>query len=170
MNRLLLIGLLVVFPALAFTQTGYLFVKKGFKKKRTYTEGDNITLQLKDHSTRYGLITLLRNDTIFLGGRRIPLQDVKTVILHERQRQPFHVDGKTWLLVTGGVALVTAGLSLSNQAEFNEALLAGAVIGYGPIAVGYLKSKISLKRRRYKIGKKFRLQILDFYLPTKRGF
>jgi hypothetical protein len=59
---------------------------------------------------------------------------------------------------------------LSNQAEFNEALLAGVVIGYGPIAVAYLKSKISLKRKKYRIGKKFRLQVLDFYIPQKRPF
>lgn len=170
MYRLLLFLLLVAYPAIAFSQTGYLFVKKGFRKKRTYTEGMNITLQLNDNSTRHGLITRLRNDSIFVSGRVVPLKDVKSVLLQERQRAPFHVDGKTLLLITGGVALVTAGLTLSNQAEFKDALLAGLVIGYGPLAVGYLKSKVLLKRRRFRIGRKFRLQVIDFYIPDKRGF
>jgi hypothetical protein len=73
-------------------------------------------------------------------------------------------------LITGGVVLVTAGLTISNQAEFEQALLAGTVIGYGPPAIGYLKNQISFRRKKYKIGKKFRLQVIDFYLPRKRAF
>jgi hypothetical protein len=170
MNRLLIAIIFLFSFSISWSQTGYLFVKKGFKKKRTYTEGATIYLRLQNDSLRYGMITRLMNDTIYLSGRPIPRAAVKEVILSERVRKKFQIDAKTFLLITGGVALVTGGLTLSNQAEFNEALLAGAVIGYGPLAVGYLKSKISLKRKRYKIGKKFRLQILDFYMPTKRGF
>lgn len=133
-------------------------------------EGSTIYLRLHNDSLRYGMITRLMNDTIFLSGYPIPRTAVKEVIIHNRERKPFRVDGKTLLLVTGGVALVAGGLTLSKQADFNEALIAGAVMGYGPLAIGYLKSKISLKRKKYKIGKKFRLQVLDFYIPRKRGF
>ena len=150
-------------------QTGYLFVKKGFRKKATYTQGDPIRLRLQSDSVREGIITRLANDTIFLNGRPIPCLAVKEVILSDK-RQRFHIPVETFLLITAGVALVTAGLSLSEQATFEEALAAGLVIGYGPLAVGYLKSKISLKRKKYRIGKKFRLQMIDFYLPRGRGF
>lgn len=150
-------------------QTGYLFVKKGFRKKATYTQGDPIQLRLQSDSVREGIITRLANDTIFLNGRPIPRLAVKEVILSDK-RQRFHIPVETFLLITAGVALVTAGLSLSEQATFEEALTAGLVIGYGPLAVGYLKSKISLKRKKYRIGKKFRLQMIDFYLPRGRGF
>ena len=97
------------------------------------------------------------------------MKAVKEVII-PRNKRKFHISTKDFLLITGGVVLVTGGLTLSNQAEFEEALLAGTVIGYGPLVIGYLKSKISFKRKKYRIGKKFRLQVIDFYLPRKRAF
>jgi hypothetical protein len=118
----------------------------------------------------YGMITRLMNDTIYVSGRPVPRIAVKEVIINRREHTSFRVSAKNLLLITGGVALVTAGLSLSKQADFKEAMITGAVIGYGPLAIGYLKSKISLKRKKYKIGKRFRLQLIDFYIPRKRGF
>ena len=164
MNRLLIIIIFLLSSLLSWSQTGYLFVKKGYKKKRTYTEGSTIYLRLQNDSVRYGMITRLMNDTIFVSGRPIPRIAVKEVIIHARERKSFRVSAKNILLITGGVVLVTGGLTLSKQADFNEALIAGTVMGYGPLAIGYLKSKISLKRKKYKIGKKFRLQVLDFYI------
>ena len=110
------------------------------------------------------------NDTIFVSGRPIPRVAVKEVIIDRKNRRKFQISAKDFLLITGGVVLVVGGLTISNQAEFEEALLAGTVIGYGPLIIGYLKNKISFRRKKYKIGKKFRLQIIDFYLPRKRGF
>jgi hypothetical protein len=170
MNRLLVISILLLASLFSFSQTGYLFVKKGIKKKKIYTEGDNIHLRLQNDSIYYGMITRLMNDTIYVSGRPVPRKAVKEVIIRKRQHNTFQVSAKNLLLITGGVALITGGLTLSKQAEFKESLMAGAVIGYGPLAVGYLKSKISLKRKKYKIGKKFRLQMLDFYIPRKRAF
>ena len=169
MNRLLL--LIFLFTSMfSYSQTGYLFVKKGIKKKKTYTEGDNIYLRLRNDSLQYGMITRLMNDTIFLSGRPVPRVAVKEVIIRSHEKKRFHVPVKDLLLITGGVGLVTGGLTLSDQASFKEALTAGLVMGYGPLAVGYLKSKISLKRKKYRIGKKFRLQVLDFYIPRQRAF
>jgi hypothetical protein len=170
MNRLLLLFVFLFSFVLGHSQTGYLFVKKGFKKKKTYTEGDNIFLRLHNDGLYYGMITRLMNDTIFISGRPVPRIAVKEVIISTKTSKSFHVPVKDLLLITGGVALITAGLTLSKQSDFNEALIAGAVIGYGPLAIGFLKSKISLKRKKYRIGKKFRLQVLDFYIPRKRAF
>lgn len=170
MNRLLVVIILLLSVLFSSSQTGYLFVKKGIKKKKTYTEGENIYLRLQNDSLYYGMITRLMNDTIYISGRAVPRIAVKEVIIATKQRSPFQVSAKNLLLITGGVALVTAGLSLSKQTDFKEALIAGAAIGYGPLAIGYLKNKISLKRKTYRIGKRFRLQVLDFYIPRKRGF
>ena len=170
MNRLLLLFTFLFSFILAQSQTGFLFVKKGFKKKRTYTEGETIYLRLQDNSVYYGMITRLMNDTIFVSGRPVPRVAVKEVLISTKTRKSFQVPAKDLLLITGGAALVTGGLTLSKQADFKQALLAAAVIGYGPLVVGYLKSKISLKRKKFRIGKKFRLQVLDFYIPRKRAF
>jgi len=170
MNRLLLLPIFLIFSLLSHSQTGYLFVKKGYKKKKTYTEGEYIFLRLHSDSLCYGMITRLMNDTIYVSGRPVSCKKVKEVIIRREKLEAFHVSAKDFLLITGGVALVTGGLSLSKQADFEEALIAGTVIGYGPLVVGYVKSKISLRRKKYKIGKKFRLQVLDFYISRKRGF
>lgn len=170
MNRLLLVFILLSSFVFAQSQTGYLFVKKGFKKKRTYTEGSTIYLRLHDNRVQYGMITRLMNDTIFISGLPVPRMAVKEVIVSTKTKKSFHVPLKDLLLITGGAALVTGGLTLSKQADFNEALIAAAVMGYGPLAIGYLKSKISLRRKKFRIGKKFRLQVIDFYIPRKRGF
>lgn len=169
MNRLLFILFFLGFSAAASSQTGFLFVKKGIKKKRTYEEGERIMLKVKDGTIYNGLITLLLNDTIYLNGRPIPRIDVTDVILG-RQKKKFHIDPKEALLITGGAVLVTGGLTLSKQATFKEALTAAVAIGYGPLVLQYLKSKINFKRRKYHIGKKFRLQVLEFHLQKRRAF
>jgi len=170
MNRLFLSSLFMLCCCSAFSQSGYLFVKKGIKKKKVFTEYDNIYLRLNNGAYRYGMITRLMNDTIWLSGQPIPRTSVAEVVLRRKDKSNFHVGARNALLITAGVALVTAGLSLSDQASFNEALVAGLVLGYGPIAIGYLSKKISLSRKSYRIGKKFRLQMVDFYIPRKRAF
>jgi hypothetical protein len=167
MNRLLFIFVFLFSFFLSNSQQGYLFVKKGGNKKKTYLEGDRIMLQVKDGTIYTGLITLLLNDTIYISGRPIPRTDVASVIV-AKPKKKFHIDAETLLLITGGVALTTAGLTLSNQASFKEALTAGLTIGYSPLLLQYLGSKISLRRKKFKMGKKFRLQVLEFHLPYQR--
>lgn len=170
MNRLLFIILLLFSFIVCYPQTGYLFIKKGTHKKRTYNEGDDLMLQLQNGFVMKGTITILRNDTIFLNGRPVPVKSVKAVIVSTKAKKAFQTNAKEILLLTGVAALVTAGITLSDQAEFNEAIIAGVVIGYSPLLFRYLKSTISFRRKKFIIGKKFRLQILDFYLPPAKGF
>lgn len=170
MNRFCLLLLLFCSFQVSQAQTAYLFVKKGAKKKKTYLEYDRIYLRLHDGTVYGGMITRLMNDTIFISGKPVPVTSVKEVLLPNNKKEPFHISTKDFLLITGGVVLVTAGLTVSNQASFNEALLAGTVIGYGPLAVAWLGRKISFRRKKYTIGKKFHLQVLDFYLPRRRAF
>lgn len=170
MNRVLLSAIFLLSLTTVQAQTGYLFVKKGIKKKMTFSEYDNIYLKLNDGTYRYGMITRLMNDTIYVSGRAVPRQQVAEVIISKKEKRKMQISAEQFLLITGGVALVTAGLTLSKQAEFNEALAAGLVIGYGPLGVSWLGSKISFGRKKYVIGRKFRLQVLDFYVPRQRGF
>lgn len=170
MNRLF-ISILFIFSCVsASSQSGYLFVKKGIKKKKTYTEYDNIYLRLNNGTYQYGMITRLMNDTIWVAGIPVPRTSVAEVIIRRKEKKKFHVDARNMLLITGGAALVTAGLTISKQASFKEALIAGLVIGYGPLIIDYLSKKISFSRKSYKIGGKFRLQMLDFYVPRQRAF
>jgi hypothetical protein len=114
------------------------------------------------------MITLLRNDTIFISGKSVRRTDVNEVLL-KRKPSPSLPDANTLLLIGGGAALTTAGLTISEQAKFEEALIAGLVIGYGPLLVKYsgIKFLRMVTRKKFRIGKKFRLQVLDFHLPSK---
>jgi hypothetical protein len=168
MNRLhfFIVLLLTLVSSFSYSQTGYLFVKKGFKKKRIYTEGDRINVRLQNGSYYYGTITLLRNDTIFINGQPVYHPYIKDVLLKRKPKKPFP-DTKTLLVIGGGAVLASAGLAISKQAKTSEALLAGPVIGYGPLLVKHFGGRLfrSFIRKKFRIGKKFRLQILDFHIP-----
>jgi hypothetical protein len=115
---------------------------------------------------------LLRNDSIYINGLPIPHLQVSAVILKEKKKKPFPVDFKTMLAIGGGVALTTIGLSLNEANEPKTALIAAAVIGYGPLLLQHFGGRLlyTLYRKKFRIGKKFRLQVFDLYVPTKRAF
>lgn len=132
-------------------------------------EGDDLHVRLQDGSYWKGTITLLRNDTIFINGQAVPRLMIADVLI-KRRAVSSPPDAKTLLLVAGGAALTTAGLTLSKQVSFKKALIAGLVIGFGPIIINYFGTRFLrlIKRHRYHIGRKFRLQVLDFHVPQTR--
>jgi hypothetical protein len=168
--------LLLLFSCFSFSslhsQTGYLFIKKNGKKKRTYTEGNRIQLQLHNGSDVKGLITLLRNDTIYINGKPVPRLQVSRVILNKKKKKPLPADGKTLLLITGGVVLTGVGLSLNDVETPEQAFITAAALGYGPLLVKHLFGRLiyALSRKQFRIGKKYRLQVLDFHIPRNRPF
>jgi hypothetical protein len=167
MNRLPYFILFFLFSSsFCFSQTGYLFLKKGFRKKQVYTEGDAINVKLQDESYRQGIITLLRNDTVFINGQPVYRPYIKEVLLKIKPKKPLP-DAKTMLLIGAGAALTSLGLSLNNTQNKTEALIAGPAIGFGPLLIKHFGSRLFrvLTRKKFRIGKKFRLQVLDFYIP-----
>ena len=142
MNRLLVI-LMCLITGNALAQPDFLFIKKGGKKKRTFTYGNSIDLRLINGDRVHGRITGLRNDTIYIGMQRIPRADVKAVVLHEKTKKPFPADAKTLLLIGGGAGLTTIGLPLDGRTTHKQALIA---------------------------GNKFRLQVFDVYIPPSKAF
>lgn len=172
MNRPLLLLFILLSCLVAHSQTGYLFIKKGGKKKRAYTEGDRIHFLMQNGFHQKGIITLLRNDTIFLNGNPIPRKDVMAVILDERKKKPFPADKTTMLMIGGGVGLTALGLSLNDANPPGKAIIAAVVIGYGPLLIKHLFGRLvyTIHRKKFRMGKKFRLQVLDFYLPQRRSF
>lgn len=155
----------------SFPQQGFLFVKKGFHKKKIYTEGDPIRVKLGDGSYRIGIITLLRNDTLFINGQPVYRPLITEVLLKIKPKTPFPADAKTMLIVAGGAALTTTGLILSKQASTKDALIAGPVIGFAPLLLKHFGSRFFrlFIRKKFRIGKKFHLQVLDFHLsPYKQ--
>lgn len=171
MNRLLLIFTICLLPAFTYAQPGYLFVKKGVKKKKTYEEGDRIALRLHNDTVYHGLITLLYVDTIYLNGKPIAAKDVKAVVLPKRSNK-FPVDGKTLLLITAGSAMVSGGLMLNDMETPKNAIMTGLAMGFGSILVRYgIQTVVHwFRKKEYPIGRKYRLQVLEFHMPGRLGF
>lgn len=172
MNRLLLLLTLLFASLTSYQQPNHLFIKKGIHKKRTYSEGDRIHFVLTNGLEKKGVITLLRNDTIYINDAPIPRVQVAAVLLNEKKKKKFPADLKTLLAIGGGVALTTLGLSLNDANEPKDAFIAAVVIGYGPILIKHLAGRFvyTVSRKKFKIGKRFRLQVFDLYVPPQRGF
>jgi hypothetical protein len=170
LNRLLL---LLLFACCllqhAHAQKGYLYIKKHHKRIRTYAEGDRIKVQIDHQGVLDGMIVRLRNDSVFINDYAYHLSAITKVIIGERPPVSFPVTGGQLALITAGVALATFGMTASHWETFDHALIYAATIGYAPLLLTYGYRKLKLKRTEYRIGKKFTLEVLDFYLVPK-GF
>ena len=172
MNRLLLCIFFVFSSLASYQQPNYLFIKKGIHKKKTFSEGDRIHVQLQNGQDKKGMITMLRDNVVYINDTPIPKEQIAMVIVDGKGKKPFPADFKTMLLIGGGVALTAIGLSLNNQNTPKAALIAAAGIGYGPLLIKHFGGRFFylLHRKKFRVGKKFRLQVFDLYVPGKKAF
>jgi hypothetical protein len=158
MQKLLLITLLFL-AQFAFAQKGFLNVKKkSFKKVRTFEEGSTIRFETKNGSIIYGGLALVRKDSIYVNGNWFAAKDIGRIILRERGKYRF--DPPIFLWTTAGVVLSTAGMTLAKWSSFNKSLQYSAGIGYGNFLITHFPK---LKRKQYKMGKKFSVQTFDLH-------
>ena len=157
MQKLLLI-LLLLFSQIVLAQKGFLYVKKkGYKKVRTFREGDVLKFETMDGSRVHGGLKLVKKDSIYVNSYWFAASDIKKIFLRDNR---YHFNSRLFLLTTAGVVLSTIGITLANWASFETALGYSAVIGYG----GFLIYNFpNLKRKKYNIGKKFTLQTFDLH-------
>src|SRR5690242_12371526 len=97
----------------SFSQSS-LFIKKGVKKKRIYLEGEMIRIKLKEGNATQGIITLLKDSSIFINDNPIQLFQIKEVSLIKKPLYKLP-DTKTMLLIGVGSVLTSIGLSLNNH-------------------------------------------------------
>lgn len=163
--------LLLLFSALFVSeyceaQQSFLFLKKNGHKKRTWTEGDNIRLRLVNGDLLEGRILLLRNDSIYINDLVFRTRDVAQVIIKRKEKKPFPINGLQALYIAGGVGLSTVGMKTAGWTQtYGRALWYSSVIGFGPILLSAVVQHMNLSRTHFDIGRKFRLQVLDFYVP-----
>jgi len=170
---ILLLLIAILSTDICSAQKSFLFVKKKGHKVRTWMEGDIIRMRLVNDDLVEGRILLLRNDSIYINDLAIKSTFVKQVILRRREKKPFPVTPLQLLYITGGVGLATVGMKASGWETTERALLYSSVIGYGPIMISAVTRRLNLRRKQYRMGGKFHLQILDFYMnpkPPERAF
>lgn len=159
MQKLLLVFALL-FSQTLFAQRGFLYVKKhGFKKVKSFAEGQIIQFQTNDYQMISGTLALVKNDSVDVNGTWFAITNIQKIILKNKTTtSPATV--KIFLLTTAGVILSTAGMTLAKWASFKKALTYSAAVGYGNYLISFFPK---LKRKKYIIGKKYSLQTLDLH-------
>lgn len=159
MQKLLLVFFLILSQT-PFAQRGFLYVKKhGFKKVKTFEEGETIQFQTQDHQSIYGTLALVNKDSVNINGNWFAVSIIQKIILKNKTNaSPATI--KIFLLTTAGVVLSTAGMTLSKWAGFKKALAYSAGVGYGNYLIRFFPK---FKRKKYIIGKKYSLQTLDLH-------
>lgn len=158
MQRLLLI-MCLLFAQTLFSQRGFIYIKKnGFKKVRTFSEGQAIGFKTQNNQVVFGILALVKKDSIYVNDSFFAVPDIKMILLRAKGERSFPTE--TFLWTMAGVILSTTGMTLAKWANFERAAAYSAGIGYGNMLIRYFPK---FKRKKYKIGKKFSLQTLDLH-------
>jgi len=159
MKQLLLLSFLLIFIN-GFSQAPVqLHLKKNGKIKKRIEPGTLFVITTKGNDIYKGALQDMEKDSIYLSYVTIAINEI-AAIKFPREKEKMKIDATQFAWVTLGVGLVTAGLVLADWKEFPSALGIAATIGYSPYVFQLLKS-ISLKKHKFKIGKRYTLRIWD---------
>ena len=168
-----ILSLLLLFTSVANAQFNELILRKNGIAKKRYAEGATISFQTKLGLKYTGRIYLIQNDSIyFLGGDGIHKRDVAIVFKKQKKKHRFiPLSTEAFLYTNLGIPLFTAGLVISGE-PFVNSLLSGVALVYVPVLLYNAQQIIFNRNKKYRIGNKYDLQVLDFYpsekLPEKK--
>ncbi|MGZ8544099.1 MAG: hypothetical protein ACXWV0_02335 [Flavisolibacter sp.] len=151
----LLILLLLSYRADA--QRGMLFIKKkGYKKVAEFAEGQQISFQKVNGEFVKGMIWIVRKDSILVDGNLHAVSSISRIILRPKNNKL----AKELLITTGAIVATSACMRLAKWSEFSSAMAYNSTMGYGNILIRTIPK---IKRRQYRIGKKYSIQPLDLH-------
>jgi hypothetical protein len=159
MKQLLLFSFILFFTN-GFSQSPVqLHLRKNGAVKKRIEPGSVFVIRTKTGDIYKGALTGFKKDSFRLSHVTIGLNEIASIKL-PRTKAKMKIDLEQFAWVTLGVGLTTAGLVLANWKEFPAALSIASGIGYSPYVLQLLRS-ISLKKHRFKIGKRYTLRIWD---------
>jgi hypothetical protein len=164
--------LLLFFTSVANAQFNELVLRKNGISKKRYAEGSTITLQTKLGLRYTGTIYLIQNDSIYFLGGGIHKRDVAIVFKKQKRKHQFIPFNKQAFLYSNlGIPLFTAGLAISGE-PLGKAIVSGVALVYVPVVLYNAQQVIFKGNKKYRLGNKYDLQILDLYpsekLPEKK--
>ena len=158
----IIVAFLVLLPFFSSAQTDVLILQKKGRNIKTYEIGQNIIFKTIYDQWLGGMITMMRNDSIFLNN--IPF--------HVHEIAAIRNEGTKWNYVNDGTLLIIAGvgvlvLNVVNGIYRNDK--AGTwVATSGWITAGaFIIGGLLLRRARYSdyyIGKKYTLHYLNMHV------
>ena len=156
--------ILLLFSAFtSYAQFNQLILRKNGIAHKRYTEGSVIHIQTKLGLKYSGVIYLIQNDSIYFSEGGLHKNEIVAVF-----KKPLGKEGiipfskQAFLYTNAGIPLFVAGLVISGQ-PFVSSLIAGVTLVYAPILLYNIKRLITNGTRRYSIGAKYDLQVLDLY-------
>jgi hypothetical protein len=167
-----ILALLLLFAATTNAQFNELILRKNGIAKKRYAEGATITLQTKLGLKYTGIIYLIQNDSIYFLGDGIHKNDIAIVFKKQKKKHRFiPLNTEAFLYTNLGIPLFTAGLFISGE-PFLNSLLSGVGLVYIPVLLYNAQQLVFNRNKKYRIGNKYDLQVLDFYpsekLPGKK--
>jgi len=150
----------------ARAQTNLLVLEKNGENVKTYSAGMDITIQTIYHQWFDGVITSIRNDSIFVNGFPFHYKEIEA-IRRDRKKLNYEADGVLMMVAGAGVIVLGAvnGLYRGDKAgswfTATSYITAAALVGGG-----YLLMKSRYKY--YRIGKKYTLNYLALDFNKKQ--
>ena len=152
-------------PFVAIGQTDVLVLKKRGMHVRSYTVGDELTMETVYHQWFTGTITGMRNDTISINGMTFDYKEIAAI-----KRSHFNFGNttlSTGMMASGaGIFLLGAvnGLYRHDQAK-DWYTRSGVITGSALLVVGYL---LTLTRTKYyRMGRRYKLDYLQITFNKK---
>lgn len=163
MHRLLVIFFLFLLCE-GQAQKAYLFIKRGVRKVKSFPEGSYMKLQTTD-GMKEGYMTRLYRDSVFMpaayGEQGFPASSIKKVY----DIQPGSgINPETLLYTSMGMVLSTAAIRIvenNSDGGVRTSTAAPVMLGVSGLALKALLHKLKYGRAKYRIGRKFRVQVFD---------
>lgn len=139
-------------------------LKNNGKLIKKYYKGDPIIIITNYHQSVQGVISNMFNDSLFINQIGFSLKEiigVKKIIY----KKSVGMSAEQYGLIALGSLLMATGVYVAGWEDLKTSATYGLAIGFGPIIVNKLVSSASiLKRKKYMLGNKFQLQILDLQI------
>lgn len=148
----------------AFAQFNEVVLRKNGKSFKRFREGAFIRIESKLGMKFGGIINLIQNDTIYVNHHGIAKKEIHAVLKKKNKQPIIPMDGETFLWANAGIPLFAGGLTASGE-SFGRSLLWGTGLVYGPILLYHGKHLLFDRSRRYVLGDKYDLLMLDIFQP-----
>lgn len=164
----ILVYLLFLIPAFVAAQNDVLVLKKRGYHVRSYTVGDELTMETVYHQWFSGHITYMRSDTIFLNGMGFDYKEIKTI-------RRVHTNFGNTVLPAGMIAAGAGSFILGavngayRHDRSSEWYTKTGVITASSLLVAGAAILAFTKTTKYRIGRKYKLDYLQLTFKRPPG-
>lgn len=139
-------------------------LKKSGKLIKKYQIGDPIIIITNYQQSIQGTITNMFDDSLFINQIGFSLKEIMGIkkIVHKKSSR---ISAEQYGYIALGSLLMATGIYVAGWEDLKTAATYGLAVGFGPIVINKVLGATSVfKRKKYRLGNKFQLQILDLQI------